>query len=515
MRRVVLLIAIIIGVWTVSVAAEEAVTSFENDFEGYYITEKYITINGSKILGNGKPVDGDYTNTSIYPDGENSVYEGNAGNNMFVYDSKGNEVYGGLPGWCGYYSPDKSTNAKYNEWNRRLTVYIAPNDKSKNKMLRLEPSRSDPGKLGFAKENVDFSGISVWETDISITGGSDQKTPQTSSYEVSMLLTKNPVISAYEYENSIKLLTFSGNTAGDGEPVDVYFMGEKLDMEYVMQDYEGKSIPYLHIKYVLDNSTDVPKHFVEISDNGTVIAYTEPTAIENGAEFFGTDGVFGVQYYAKAISNVLQPRALVDNIKFYKKEVPQILNRESLEADVAELTNVALEVKLDTDIEEEELSKISLKDVNQNVVDINCELITDGIKVNAQRLEPQTVYYLTFDNLTYDKYFTFSDSLTIKTKNTLDITSADKTVTDNTAVAELTVKNNTDTEQKFIAVVAVSNAKRQVAGKIYYKKVTIEANGEAEVELSGIVLPEEEYTVTAYTVNGFSLFNALSNKVEL
>lgn len=515
MKKIILFTCLMLAALTISAAAEEPAESFENDFESYNITEKYITVNGEKMLGNGKPIDGNYSDSTIYPNGENSVYEGNAGDNMFVYDSKGNEVYGGLLGWCGYYYPNKSLNARYNQWNRRLTVYVAPADTSRNKMLRLEPSRNDSGKVGFGKENVDFSGVTVWETDICITGGNDQKTPQDSHYEVALYLTKNPKISGYEYENSIKLLSFSGNTSGDGEPVDVYFMDEKLDMNYVMQDFEAKSISYLHVKYVIDNTSDEAKHFIEISDNGAVVANTEPMIIENSADFFEDGAIYGIQYYVASVAEVLQPRALVDNIKFYKNEKPQIINREQIEAMTHDFTNSKIDLKLKAQIKEDELSKIKLKDIYGNETQVKCEMITDGIRVRYDKLESQTVYYIILDDIIYDSFFKFSDEIMFKTKSNLDIIGTEKRITDNKLDAAISLKNNTDKEQKFAAIIVITNLRNQTDEKICYQKTTIAAKSESDIAFFGIDLPEDEYKATVYTINDFSSLNALSSKIEL
>lgn len=515
MNKIILFTGLMFTALTITAAAEEPAESFENDFESYNITEKYITVSGEKMLGNGKPVDEDYSDSAIYPNGANSVYEGNAGNNMFVYDSKGNEVYGGLPGWCGYYYPNKSSNSRYNQWNRRLTVFVAPADKSKNKMLRLEPSRNDPGKVGFGKENVDFSGVSVWETDICVTGGNDQKTPQSSPYEVSLYLTKNPIISGYEYEDSINILTFSGNTSGDGEPVDVYFMNEKMNMDYVMQDYEANSISYLHVKYVIDNSSDEVKHFIEISENGVLLAQSEPMVVENSADFFEDGAVNGIQYFVQSVAEVLQPRALIDNIKFHKSEKPQIINREQIETTRYALTNPKIDMKIEAQIAEDELSKIALKDIYDNEYQISCELLSDGIRVQAGKLEPQTVYRIIFNDVIYDGFFKFSDEIILKTKSHIDILGTEKRISDGMLDAAVSLKNNTDKEQEFISLVVITNLKNHMDDKIYYQKQIVAASSTTDIVFLGMDIPDDEYKATVYTINNFSGFNALSTKIEL
>lgn len=165
---------------------QTSVKSFFEDFDSYSTTMFYNTTDGTSTgtvvsftdesdnqikaaqLINAKPADNDYTaafeGNAVYPNGTASVYEGNAANNLFVYDAKGNKVYGGLEGFYGYITEFNSS--EYNLWNRRLTVIddnskdnTSTNKKYNNKILQLCPKFVGAESM-FGKNNIDLSGYS-------------------------------------------------------------------------------------------------------------------------------------------------------------------------------------------------------------------------------------------------------------------------------------------------------------------------------------------------------------------
>ena len=155
----------------------KAEKSFLEDFEKYNLIDdndksRYTNnaANVSDIIRCGKPKDNDYSNTEVYPFGEASVYEGNAANNeeMFVYDAKGNKIFGGLEGWYGYYN---GGGQQYNLWNRRLSVYNkhSEGETNQSQYLNINISDSTTTTASFSRNNVAIDGYSYFSFRINLT----------------------------------------------------------------------------------------------------------------------------------------------------------------------------------------------------------------------------------------------------------------------------------------------------------------------------------------------------------
>ncbi len=486
-------------------ADEEAVSDFENDFESYILEERYV----GDVISNGKPVDGDYSDTAVYPNGEKSVYEGNAASNLFVLDSKNNKVYGPLDGWVGYYLGTK--NANYNKYNRRLAVRSLP--AVNNKVLSMEPYREEPGTVAyFGKENIDFSGLSIWETDISITAATAVTSPLEESYDVSFWITKNPTNPGYKYENSVAVVSFKGNTDAVGAPVDIYFMGKKLDGQFNVSDFYANSQSFVNVKYILDTSGDITRHWVEIRLDGEIIARSEAEEFPEDEFSFTEAGVFGILYSATGVYSAMQPRVLLDNIKFYKKQPVQISNKTEIESTEVDFNNMHIDMKIDAELTDESLSAITMTDMSGESINIECSITTDGIRVVSEDLKPKTTYKLYINGMSYDGCFKMNDSVIFRTKNCLEIVKTSKKISGNYADVDIEIKNNTSEQQSFVAVLAVNDEVNHYLNGIYCKFITIPAGETATVKFENIAAPQSANSFIVYTVNNLMTFNALSSK---
>lgn len=507
--RLKLAFAFITVVFSASSAniAMAASDSFENDFESYYINTVFKTwenvIPKGKLISNAKPLDDDYSDTEIYPDGK--YYEGNAAQNLFVYDYMGNKIYGGLEGYTGYYSLPNSTYVWYNGSNERCTVTKLSTMPEYGNALRLEPSRNDGEAFSqFGKEDIDLSEISIIESDISVSAGTNQK----NLFETGIYLTKNPQGNG-AYEDKLKLIKFSGEYLMKEEPLKISLLDNEIYTHKVGNFYGDLS--FIKVRVMIDNNGVEPKVWAELLLDGSVVAYTEPQIIQT--DFFDNqDAVYGLLYRSDAnqTSNI-QPRFVIDNIKFGKKS-NSIKNRAELEQNKLECLNPSVILQLDGDIEQTSLDAITMTDESGNAVSITSELVADGVKITAGVLEPQSVYKININGLIYDNYFEFNDSITVKTAGKILITGGEK-ILGQTDCVKVMLKNNTTEKMSPIVVVTVNNSKNSILRGVYYKQSVLEPTQEKEILINNLSLPEEDYFINVFTIDEFGSFKAMSDKL--
>ena len=283
---------------TSAATAETAETQFSEDFEKYHILDddndkKYYTNNAaasSDIINCGKPADGKYTDTTVYPYGTASVYEGNADNvNMYVKDYKGNLVYGGLDGWYGYYN---GYGQQYNRWNRRLSVIKKDTDTNKSQYLNMTPTTSADGVVAalFSRNNVELKGYSYITARISF-GSADAE-----FLRAGMRITANPV--NHEFDNAYDAIHFVGS-ATEGK-VDVYLGGNKVGVAETSTS--GK---WYTIQYRIYNGGASARHSLQIIDdeNNSCIVNADWQDANKKENFFSVKNKFGIQFYAQSDKN--------------------------------------------------------------------------------------------------------------------------------------------------------------------------------------------------------------------
>ena len=290
--------------------AKTAETQFSEDFEKYQILDndndgKYYTNNGAggnDIINCGKPADGKYTDTTVYPYGTASVYEGNADNvNMYVKDYNGNLVYGGLDGWYGYYN---GYGQQYNRWNRRLSIIKIDTDTNKSQYLNMTPTTSVDGVVAalFSRNNVELKGYSYLTARISF-GSAD-----VNFLRAGIRITANPV--NHEFDNAYDAIHFVGS-ATEGQ-VDVYLGGNKVAVAETSTS--GK---WYTVQYRIYNGGASARHSLQIIDdeNNSCIVDTDWQDSNKKENFFSVKNKFGIQFYAQSDKNT-NTIVKLDDIRF-------------------------------------------------------------------------------------------------------------------------------------------------------------------------------------------------------
>ena len=310
-----------ISAFPVHTAETNKIRSFFEDFESYNIEEIYSD-NG--IITNGKPKDGLYTDTGIYPNGTASVYEGNAADNLFVYDYAGNKIYGGLPGWYGYYD---GKNDGYNKYNRRVSVTKTANTNSNDinptQFLKLEPHKNTNSIAMLNKNNLDFSGYSMFSTRFSISSDNTIN-------KIGIALTKNP--EGVGTDDIYDIVTFTDTTLDDGTTKGISINVNDVSQGKIAYSSYNKSDlkkDWYTLEYRLYQESGEAKHSIYIiNDNtGEVIVKTAWQAVDTAYGFWNDEAVYGIRFYAQSFINVSQPRVIWDDIRFTKESFTEDFER--------------------------------------------------------------------------------------------------------------------------------------------------------------------------------------------
>ena len=504
--RIVLMVCVL-SMLSLICCAEEPATSFSENFNRFKL---YISYNGTtqnSIINSGKPVDGDYSNTTVYPNGEDSIYEGNAANNLYVYDAKGNKIYGGIDGWIGYYY---GASGDYNKSNRRLTIR---NDSkfAENNVLAFEPAKgSDGSYAAFAKENIDLSGISVWESDVNIATPGSGSAEQDSTFTLS--ITKNPLDSAKEYEQTIPLAQLTTKDCAKDAPGEIKFFGQNVKDIKVISMYSTSKL--YTIKYVLDNTGEVPMHWLVLKEGVTEVASTEPMPVENYKEFFTDDATYGILYRAESVFEKLAPRFLLDNINFYKATPIKITNKAEIESNVYEPKDIEINMQFDGNIKTTDGGTVTLTNASGETVEVQVVKNTNSLTVKTDSLNPQEVYTLKIKNLPYGDGLYFSDELKIKTMTSATVISAER----KTSAVELVLNNNCAEGKSYIVILKAMKDKLNVASGIYYKKVIVPGGESIPVTIENIDIgdvQEEDVKYNIFVIDSLDGLHSFAEKFEL
>lgn len=295
-------------------------TGFFEDFEKYQTVEKVA----DSMIVNGRPIDGDYSDTDVYPDGTASVYEGNAMNNIAVKDAKGNSVYGGLDGWYGFHGGAKGN---YYPGNRRLTVgtYSGALDAAAavncSKSLRLEPSKAEDSVSSFNRNNVDLGGYSFLSSRVSLSADTDDFGTAAISVTTNPIAAPNDGGTEAACDSEYRLIEFSGNAAGT---IDVVFDGEKMgNIDKSCFIGNGGAAAVWHtVQLRMMNSggaSYVKLDFVRDNDNKSVFS----TGWQNANFSYDEAANYGIRFCAHSKKDTAQPRMLVDDIVFSKEKTLQ------------------------------------------------------------------------------------------------------------------------------------------------------------------------------------------------
>ncbi len=282
---------------------------FMEDFESYGITEIY---DSNDILKNARPVDGDYSDTSAYPNGTASAYEGNAANNIAVKDCDGNDVYGGLPGWYGYLS---GSDTQHNRYNRRLSVTKLQNfhnaEINNTKFLKIEPRVNENiqnGEAFFCRNNIDLEAYSFFTARVSIS----------QIHQAGFGIIENLNEDTGEYDAFYNVIDFSKSENGS---VNVYFDGEKKAEIALSSFKNGQALDWYTFEYRIFRNALSSRHMLLMVNDRTndVIVNVGWTAMNSNSEFsWEYESKYGMGFYVNAEYTMPQTRMLVDDIKFTK-----------------------------------------------------------------------------------------------------------------------------------------------------------------------------------------------------
>ena len=311
-------------------SAEEQtlVKSFFEDFDSYATTEFYSTDTGTSKgtaitftdeykstvkdarLINAKPEDADYSavfgENPVYPKGTASVYEGNAANNLFVYDAKGNRIYGGLEGFYGYLT--NTTSSEYNLYNRRLTVIddisvdnTSNNKKSANKILQLCPKYNGAEAI-FGKNNIDLNGYSSLSVRFAFA-----------TVPVGAVRIAKNRTGATKCDETYDLVSFAQSENG----ADIVFNGQTIGTIACPKDVKQIENWYT-MRVSIDCGGAEPRYRVNISNDTdrTNIVDTEWVSM-SGFEL-KSDADYGIEIAAKATSDSKVTKLVLDDMRFTK-----------------------------------------------------------------------------------------------------------------------------------------------------------------------------------------------------
>lgn len=323
------------GAYTAPTTPEK---QFVEDFEDYQILaddygRAYYNSDGpwSGEIHVGQPIDGDYSNTTIYPNGTASVYEGNISDNTAarVFDGKGNRVTGGTKnlgkddGWYGYYYGGEHL---YKAANRRISVLglRSANEINKTQYLSLNPRYTSTGKSisSLNRNNVALDGYSYLTARVNLSIEDNSSSHRFG--HAGIALTKNPT--TFNDNGNFDILYFTDSET-DGKKLDVYFNGTKVgDVKKSSFSYTSTAVTssgeWYTIQYRIYNKGTSAMHKLSIVDDVTneKVVNTEwaPVAIPEGSEFdFNPENKYGIRFYAFAETAYVRPRMRLDDISFH------------------------------------------------------------------------------------------------------------------------------------------------------------------------------------------------------
>ena len=367
-----------LGAYTVPEVAE---TQFSEDFEAYqlindYDSTRYWDVKDQKNsaysgeIYNGIPADGNYSDTTLYPNGTAGVYEGNLDDsgNTYVHDytyknaAAANEgkIIGGTvdigqdDGWYGY---TNSTGQQFNASNRRLAVFniAGTSDVNKTQYAILQP-KAGTGKNTYSslnRNNIALDGYSYLTARVSassITGYDFTK--------AGISLTKNPVNNTYDTENEI--VYFVPDDEANENTLDVVFNGARVaeitnsrfaysasgTKAVAKTEYTGE---WYTIQYRLWVDGDVKKHNLTLIDDTTKeVIYKSGWKTMHGDFEFDAE-TYGLRFYAQSSEAAITCMRL-DDINFYNKEFVDDFNSINTQTAVGQYSRIGNGPKGDMNI---------------------------------------------------------------------------------------------------------------------------------------------------------------------
>lgn len=353
-----------------------AETQFSEDFEAYQLIDEYDssrylkidTTNGnSNSYGSGQiycgvPSDGDYSDTTVYPYGTASVYEGNLDDsgNTFVHDYKykdatstaQNKVNGGTvnlgqdDGWYGY---TNSAGQQFSAYNRRLAVFDATNDNEANKTQYaiLNPRASSAAVYSeLNRNNITLDGYSYLTARVSLSSE-----PDYGFTKAGIAFTKNPQVtldsttnkSTISNDGTTEVVYFVADDEAKENTLDVMFGGERVAevtnsrFSYSKSSSSNKAVSnstgeWYTIQYRIYKGEDFAKHKITIiDDKSKSIVYESDWKKFNNFDLTAT--TYGVKFYSQTSSSSDITCMRLDDINFYNGEFIENFNSYNVKTD--------------------------------------------------------------------------------------------------------------------------------------------------------------------------------------
>lgn len=340
-----------LGVYT---APEVAETQFSEDFEAYqlindYDSTRYWDVKNQKnsaYLGeiyNGIPADRNYTDTTVYPNGTASVYEGNLDDsgNTYVHDytyknaTAANEgkITGGTvdigedDGWYGY---TNSSAQQFNVSNRRLAVFniAGASDVNKTQYAILQPrSASGATYSSLSRNNISINGYSYLTARVSLSSeytpaSGDKAAIDYKFTKAGVTVTKNP--DKHTFSGEKELVYFVEDDEGKENVLDVMFNGARVaevknsrfayDSKGTKTEYTGE---WYTIQYRMWIDGDVKKHSLTLIDDTTKeVVYNSGWRTMYGDFEFDAE-TYGLRFYAQTSDSTSRTCMRLDDIKFH------------------------------------------------------------------------------------------------------------------------------------------------------------------------------------------------------
>ena len=363
-----------LGAYTAPRVAE---TQFSEDFEAYqlindYDATRYWDVKNQKNsaysgeIYNGIPADRKYTDTTVYPYGTASVYEGNLDDSgkTYVHDytykdataADAGQITGGTvnlgqdDGWYGY---TNSAGQQFNVSNRRLAVFniAGASDVNKTQYAILQP-QAGTGKSTYAslsRNNVALDGYSYLTARVSVSSktGNDFT-------KAGISLTKNPVTNTYDAENGI--VYFVPDNEAKDNTLDVVFNGARVaevTNSRFAYDSKGTTAAYTGewytIQYRLYNNGVMKKHSLTLINDVTNEIIYNSGWVDMAGDFEFDANTYGLRFYAQSTEAAITCMRL-DDINFYNKEFVDDFNSINTKTAVGQYSRIGNGPKGDTNI---------------------------------------------------------------------------------------------------------------------------------------------------------------------
>lgn len=325
-------------------APEVAETQFSEDFEAYqlindYEASRYWDVKNQKNsaysgeIYNGIPADGVYTDTTLYPNGTASVYEGNLDDsgNTYVHDytyknaAAANEgkIIGGTvdigqdDGWYGY---TNTTGQQFNVYNRRLAVFniAGTSDVNKTQYAILQPkSTTGATYSSLSRNNIAINGYSYLTARVSLSSETGY-----GFTKAGVTVTKNP--DKHTFSGEKELVYFVEDDEGKENVLDVMFNGARIaevkNNRFAYQstgtktEYTGE---WYTIQYRMWIDGDVKKHNLTLIDDTTKeVIYKSGWKTMYGDFEFDAE-TYGLKFYAQTADSTARTCLRLDDIRFY------------------------------------------------------------------------------------------------------------------------------------------------------------------------------------------------------